>query len=238
MGRRWAWALILSIAVGWSVAIAQSPETETGWSLKSDSKGLKIYNREKANSPIKELLALVTIDSPVWRVAAVIGDYDGFKDFMPYTVVSKRTGHEDQGAGKAVNYFFTALDLPLVSNRYYTLRLIDEWNPDGKAGAFRSKWSRTKEAGKDLSWDDPAVKALFPPNYKEPVKPPINEGYWLLEPADGGTKTRVTYYVFMDPGGKIPPWVANQANSNAIPKLMKAVRERSKDSKYDAMAPK
>ena len=239
MGKRLAMAaLVLCVATGWGAAMAQSPEKDPGWTLKSDSKGLKIYNREKADSPIKEVLALTTIDSPVWRVAAVVGDYDGFKEFMPYTVVSKQTGHEDVGQGKAINYFFTALDLPLVANRYYTLRMTDEWNPDGKTGAFRSKWSRTKEAGKDLNWDDPAVKALFPSSYKEPIKTPINEGYWLLEPADGGAKTHITYYVFTDPGGKIPAWVANQANSIAIPKLMKGVRERSKAPKYDAMAPK
>jgi hypothetical protein len=235
---RFAAPLVALMVVLAGTAAAQSPVSEPGWVQKSESNGLKIYNREKADSPIKEVLALTTIDSPVWRVAAVIGDYDGFKDFMPYTVVSKKVGHQELGPGKAANYFFTALDLPLVSNRYYTLRLVDEWNPDGKAGAFRSKWSRCKEAGRDPNWDDPSVKGLFPAGYKEPIKTPINEGYWLLEPADGGAHTAVTYYVFIDPGGKIPAWVANQTNAIAIPKLMTAVRARSKDHRYDAMAPK
>jgi hypothetical protein len=230
-------AVLLGLVVA-AGAPAQSPESEPGWNLKSDSGGLKIYNREKPDSPIKELLTITTIDLPVWRLAAVIGDYDHFKDFMPYTVVSKCTRHEEAGPKKAVNYFFTALDVPLVTSRYYTLRLVDEWNPDGKAGAFRSKWSRTKEAGRDLSWDDPSVRALFPAGFKEPIKTPINEGYWLLEPVDGGRQTKVTYYVFTDPGGKIPSWIANQANSVAVPKLMKAVRERGRESRYDAMAPK
>ena len=47
---------------------------------------------------------------------------------------------------------------------------------------------------------------------------------WKLESRDNGTQTFVTYYLFTDPGGAIPGWVANRANTTAVPNVLLAVR--------------
>ena len=235
VSRRRVVALILVLGLIAATGIwAEAIEDQPGWKEKSNKDGIRIFNREREGSEIKELLALTEIDRPIWRIAAALGDYDGFKDFMPYTVVSKNLKSEAVSPTETVNYFFTALDLPLVSNRYYTLRLVDEWNPDGEQGAFRSQWKLSTDP--DPAWDDPMVKDLFPDGFKKPVKTPLNNGFWLLEPQAHGA-TKITYYVFTDPGGAIPSFIANQANSVAVPKLMKALRERSADPRYDSMAP-
>ena len=43
---------------------------------------------------------------------------------------------------------------------------------------------------------------------------------------------RVEYYVHTDPGGFIPVWLANKANTVTLPDLMKAVRQRSLDPNW------
>jgi hypothetical protein len=55
----------------------------------------------------------------------------------------------------------------------------------------------------------------------------INDGFWLLEPKDGGKKTQATYYLFTDPGGSIPKFLVNQANSGAVPDVFRAIRKHS-----------
>ena len=58
----------------------------------------------------------------------------------------------------------------------------------------------------------------------------MNEGSWLIEPAGG--RTRATYSVYCDTGGKVPPMIVNMANKTAIPKLFEAIRNQAKLEKY------
>jgi hypothetical protein len=52
-----------------------------------------------------------------------------------------------------------------------------------------------------------------------------------LEPA-GAAKTRATYCIYTDGGGKLPAFVANIANEVAIRKIFTAVRNQVKLAKY------
>ncbi len=61
----------------------------------------------------------------------------------------------------------------------------------------------------------------------------VNEGRWLLEPA-GAARTRATYCIYTDGGGKLPAFVANIANEVAIRKIFTAVRSQVKLAKYSA----
>ncbi|MBI5545172.1 MAG: hypothetical protein HY901_14880 [Deltaproteobacteria bacterium] len=64
------------------------------------------------------------------------------------------------------------------------------------------------------------------------IRVKVNDGTWLLEPIGDGTKTRATYYLFTDPGGSLPTWIANKANSSAIPDIFVALRKYAKEPRY------
>ena len=75
--------------------------------------------------------------------------------------------------------------------------------------------------------------AHFLPSFKKGiVRTPTNDGSWLLEPIDDGKKTRATYLLFTDPGGSLPTWIANKANSGAIPDIFVALRKYAKEPRY------
>jgi hypothetical protein len=59
------------------------------------------------------------------------------------------------------------------------------------------------------------------------------EGGWLLEPA-GANKTRATYSIYTDSGGKLPAFIANAASEIGIRKIFTAVRKQVKNPKYAA----
>src|SRR5258706_3963 len=50
---------------------------------------------------------------------------------------------------------------------------------------------------------------------------------WPLEPIDGGKRTLGTYQLLTDPGGSIPTFIANKANTTALPELFARVRKRA-----------
>jgi hypothetical protein len=59
------------------------------------------------------------------------------------------------------------------------------------------------------------------------VRVKLNNGYWLLEPREEGKKTFVTYYLYTDPGGSLPKWIADKANKTSVPDVLRAVRKHA-----------
>ena len=55
----------------------------------------------------------------------------------------------------------------------------------------------------------------------------VNTGSWTMEPIDGGKRTLATYQLLTDPGGSIPTFIANKANTKALPELFARVRKRA-----------
>jgi len=146
----------------------------------------------------------------------VLTDLEAYTKTMPYTEEALLLETEMSGPRKAW-MFYTVINAPLAPRRDYTLRIEDQSNwRDGK-GYLKTYW--------DISNKGPEPRKGY-----ERVK--VNQGSWTLEPLDGGKRTRATYYLFTDPGGSLPTFVANKANSGAIPDVFEALRKYAKDPKY------
>ena len=182
---------------------------DSQWELanEEDDFELKVYTREKAGTDVAEVKAVCKIPAPVEKIWQAINDLDNYKDFMPYTEVSKTL----EKKGDSI-FWYTVINAPLVSRRDYCLELKPE-KPKDPNGTWKSSW---KVCGN---------RADIPKS--EHVRITRNNGYWLLTPADGGKATQVEYLVDTDPGGSIPAWIRNKANTKAIPDLMEAVAKRA-----------
>ena len=55
------------------------------------------------------------------------------------------------------------------------------------------------------------------------VRVPVCEGYWELKSIDDGRRTLATYVLKTDPGGMIPKWMSEAANSRALPDVFKSL---------------
>lgn len=184
------------------------------WEKKAEKKGVTVYTRDREGTDVKEVKAVGTIDAPPQQVFRVLGDYERYKEIMPYTDESKVVATEQGGK---VTHFYSLINAPFVSKRDYTLRIVDvsDWK-DG-AGYLKSQWTSSTKG--------PAPKDGV-------VRVKHNDGSWTLEPIDGGKKTRATYLLFTDPGGALPTFIVNKANSSAIPDIFQALRKYSKEPKY------
>jgi hypothetical protein len=178
---------------------------ESGWVQAARDNGITIYSRPREEG-VNEMKAIGMIDASPEVVWKTIRDYDHYPQNMPYIDQSKVIERD----GEKLLYLYSVINPPMVSKRDYVIKVIDEseWS-EGK-GFLKLRW--------EISDKGPAPKDGM-------VRVKLNDGYWKLEPREGGTKTFATYYVLTDPGGSIPRWMANKANTTMVPTLFQAIRK-------------
>lgn len=181
-----------------AVVIALALAAEPAWELSGETAtGVRWYTRAREGSALRELLATGVIDAPPGDVWAVLLDFEGYTRTMPSTVKAKVLAAEG-----AVHWVYTRYDLPLVAPRDTIARMVSR--ADEAAGVWLLTWA----AVSDLDALVPAADGV--------VRLRTNEGRWRLESRDGRS-TRVTYQLFTDPGGDLPPFILNQFNGMGVP---------------------
>lgn len=204
--RLFALALILAAAAdepGWEKKNWECMRPEKGCYIRTCCQlSFGVWTREKPGSDVKEVRAVGEVDAPPERVYQVITDFEHYAEFMPYLEDSKVIKRSDD---EVVTW--AIMNAPMVSRRDWIVRV--KLDPKNKLG---TTWTLATEG---------------PPPSDRAVRLKVNDGSWTLEPLDGGKRTRCTYYLYTDPGGSIPTWIANKANTMALPDLFEAVRKRA-----------
>ena len=189
-----------------------APDNPNPWDEVKNDDGIHVWARDVPGSNIREIKAETTVAVSAETVWAVVSDIEHYTEFMPYAIEARVVPGD---AGPNARYEYQLIDPPVVDKRDYTLKVVSEVNPtDGK---YRRYWTPANEKGPGLK--DGVVR----------VK--ICEGYWQAERLTDRT-ARITYWLYTDPGGAIPAWMANKANTTSIPDLIRAVRNRSLNPKW------
>ena len=202
---------LLSIFAAESI---QPTNPNDGWKFVKERGGISLYSRTRAGSSLKEFKAVGEINAPTRAVHNVIDDVDNYPSFMPYTAecrLIKRDGDS------VITY--QRLSPKIVGDRDYTLRIRQRSWPGQDGLVYLDQWQPANEFGPS---EKPGV-----------LRVKLNEGSWRLEPA-GADKTRATYFIYTDSGGKLPAFLANVASEIGIKKVFAAVRKQVKDPKYHA----
>ncbi len=201
------------------LALSLLAADEPRWTLAAEDDGIKIYSRAREGEDVKEMKAMGLIDATPQEVWKAIRDYPNYTKTMPYTKEAKVMGNE--GEGKTI-WLYSLLDLPLVDQRDYVIKIVDESDWKEGKGFLKVSWT---------NWPGPDKQV---PEKKDVVRVKVNDGFWLLEPRDEGKKTFATYFVHTDPGGSIPKWIANKANSTAVPNVFTAIKKVVADDRAAA----
>lgn len=182
------------------------------WELESSGQGVAIFSRLREATPTREFKAVGRFEATPAAVFAVIDRTEAYPDFMPYTSECRVLKRE-----KDTVLAYQRLEVPLVSDRDFTLRSHNAtWSgPDG--AIYRIRWALANAEG-------PAEKPGV-------LRVQVCDGGWLLEP-DGRGGTRATYSIFTDSGGKLPAFIANNGSRIAIRKVFEAIRKRVKDPNF------
>ena len=169
--------------------------------------GFAVYTREISGSDVKEVKAVGQIDAPPAKCLEVVTDYEHQVGNMPYI--------EDQAVFSRTDkevVFWALGNFPMVSKRDWILKSKLEKNLPG--GVYRAAWTPTEVPN-------------APPPEDGVVRLKVNTGSWTFEPLDGGKRSMGTYQLLTDPGGSIPKFIANKANTTALPELFARVRKRA-----------
>ncbi len=169
--------------------------------------GLAVFVREKPGIDVKEVKAVGQIDAPPEKVFQVVTDYEHQVGNMPYVQDQAVFSRSDSDV-----VFWAVADFPLVSRRDWILKSHLEKNLPG--GVWRAAW-------------EPTTVPNVPPPEDGVIRLKVNSGSWTMQPIDGGKHTLATYQLLTDPGGSIPTFIANKANTKALPELFDRVRKRA-----------
>jgi hypothetical protein len=170
---------------------------------------------------VRELRARGAIPAPPHVVRAVVADVDRYPAFMPYVKESRTV----QRAGAVTTvYQRLAFGVIGVSDRDYVIDITETVSRDARG---REQYTRRWQV---------ADGAAVPP-HGGTVRLSVNRGLWHLahDDATPGT-TRAVYCLFTDPGGSLPTFIVNQANTVAIRKVFDAVTTAARDPRYAALA--
>jgi Polyketide cyclase / dehydrase and lipid transport len=218
MGLRcFAATLVLMGAASLSLFAAEATQPANpndGWKLIKEGGGISLYSRARAGTAFKEFKALGEIEASTRAVHNVLDDLENYSSFMPYTVECRLIKREGDSM-----YSYQRLSPKIVCDRDYTLRVRETSWPVQGGMVYLSEWQPANEFGPG---EKPGV-----------LRVKLDEGSWLLEPS-GADKTRATYLIYTDSGGKLPAFVANFASQIGISKLFAAIRKQAKEAKYQA----
>ncbi len=204
----------MSLLPALSLLVLLTGAGEPAWQQVARDDGISVLARTPEGGSVSEVKATTVVDAPPHDVWRVIRDYTNYTKTMPYTQESRVLSSEQEGK---VTVFYCLVNAPLVDKRDFIIRIRDEsdWK-DGK-GFLKSAWTVTTDGA-------PAVREGV-------VRVKLNNGYWLLEPREEGKKTFVTYYLYTDPGGSLPKWIADKANKTSVPDVLRAVRKHATAAK-------
>lgn len=183
------------------------PENPNAWEEKGNHKGTTVYVRDVPDSKVKEVKAVAVIPAPIDKVAATISDAEHYPEFMSYTEEVKIL----ERLSPTEFIIYQRIAPPIVDQRDYIYHYVINRESDKKI---------------ILSWTPVTDKGPAPT--KGVVRLSVNYGSWTLE-AVSPNETRVTYWLYTNPGGSIPAWATNKANTTSLPDVMKCVKERTLD---------
>jgi hypothetical protein len=214
-----------SAVVAAAAAAAGDPAAREGegWQVASTSPFL-VRSRAIEGSKVREVWAIGVLDAPALEVQESVLATEDFPRFMPHVKEAVLLGPPGPD-GSYFSYARTAP--PVVSNRDYALHVFVDSvvGKDGR-GEFVSRWVAVPD--------------------KVPVRPGVvrirqNSGRWHVVPLEEG-RCLLDYRVTIDPGGSLPGFLADLANTTGVTDVLKAIetearRRRQEKEKAERAAP-
>ncbi|HYO55993.1 SRPBCC family protein, partial [Archangium sp.] len=157
----------------------------------------------------REIWAEGVLDVGIQDIQSALRDHENFRHWMPYVTESRVLSSGPDGT----RVTYTRLNLPIISNRDFVLRVEDEQvlAEDG-TGVFRQKWTPDNQAL-------PARNGV--------VRLRHNEGSWHFTPRGEG-KSHFVYRFTVEPGGSIPGFLAGLGQKDAVMDTVRAVEKRAR----------
>lgn len=195
----------------------------SGWKETQKKAEYRIFSKPIPGKDVPQVQMVGIVNATPAACFKVVTDYAKFPENMPYMKLTEVVNSKTVNAHEKINYVFFYVSPPIISARYYTLKLTDQSNEtiEGVPGSYKSGWTLVNKGPYHLNPESPQLKGQL--KGKKGVETPLNNGYWLFQPIEGGKKSKLVYDVMSDPGGSVPTWMANKAQSQTLPSLFDTI---------------
>ncbi|RDH88158.1 MAG: hypothetical protein DIZ78_01865 [endosymbiont of Escarpia spicata] len=178
---------------------------QQGWKEYFKDDEITVYNRTTPDSEIREVLATAKFPIHSKAIFNTLSDYPQYIEFMPYVEESNIIKQKENST-----ILFQQLSFPWpISDRYFFIELT---SITGNNESYNISWRLASETNSSQLGKGIALKT--------------DNGYWKLCPIGTDNSTYIEYFIHTDPGGALPVWIINQANSQAVPDVLRALYKR------------
>ncbi len=186
-------------------------KTRNAWELLRDKKGIKVYARSVAISPIRSFRGVMTLDVDLHRLIAQFMDIKSYPTFM------------------SLCYYIEELKQSTETEKYLysTYKII--WPVKKRDSSVFTKWFYYPETGAvELKLKNKPNNVQLKEDF---IRVPILMGYYKFTPKSDG-KVEVVYEALADVGGWVPKWVINFYLEHIPYRSLSNIRDRLPLDKY------
>ena len=187
-------------------------EASKGWVMNDEIEGYKLFSKKIEDQDLSAVMVTYETSIPLLSIQEVLMDVENYESFLSSSskMVTKQLKKDDTAV---VGYQFIPINFPFMNDRHYCFKLIkNEINAENSKTLV--KWFLLDE-------DQELLDAQLS-NNTNPIYLKYGAGLWLVDSIDK-SKVKISYRLFMDPGGSIPNFLTEKINEISIINLFKDV---------------
>jgi len=201
--------LVVVVVGALALAAAPAARAEEPWQTVSTGE-VVVRTRPVPGSSVREIWAETDLRAEVRDLQDTLLDGESFPRFMPYAKQARKLAGSPEPDGAW--FVYTRVAPPVIAQRDYVVKVsVDRSVEQDGSGRFQSRWD--------------AVPGRVAP-VDGVVRMAVNEGSWTVTPRGDG-RSHVVYRFRIDPGGWIPPFLADLANQSGIAEVLRAVEREA-----------
>jgi hypothetical protein len=203
--------ILLFLALWCGALWCESGMAQTGWELKKDKDGIKVYSRTNSHSKFNELRVETTWSGRLSDLAAVILDIPAYPNWSfncKSSQVLKRISPSDL-------YIYTEINSPWpAANRDLPIHIHITQEPSTKVMTIKV------ECVPD-----------YIPHKKDIVRVPLSKETWTVKAIDKNT-IHIDYQLEVDPGENAPAWLVNMFSVKGPFETFVRLKDQIHQAKY------
>ncbi|CAN5581729.1 START domain-containing protein [soil metagenome] len=178
--------------------------SQSDCTLKTDKDGIKVYTCEVKNSKFKAVKSSFVLNSTLSEFGAAVMDIDHYCDWQ-YKTLSAKTLKK---VSESEVVYYTEVAAPvLTDNRDFVIQLTMNQNPQSKVLIVDLISLPTYTAAKEGV-----------------IRVPFSKARYTVKALSAGL-LHVDYYIEIDLGGNVPPWMVNMVAHEAPFKTFKDLQK-------------
>ena len=186
-------------------------EDSKGWVINDEIEGYKLFSKKIKDQDLSAVMVSYETSVPLSSIQEVLMDVKNYEFFLSSSskMVTKQL---EKDSSTVVGYQFIPINFPFMNDRHYYFKLIkNEINNENSNTLV--KWFLLDENKELLDFQSSNNNTVY-------LK--YGAGLWLVDSIDN-SKIKISYRLFMDPGGSIPNFLIDKINAFSIINLFKDV---------------